>query len=58
MAWKVWIHRRLEERKTGLKKVGEYGRGALWDSVDNVERDGSLVGSARGDAGSPDAVVS
>lgn len=32
-------------------------RGAVWDTVGNVGCDGSLVGSDRGDAGSPDAVV-
>lgn len=30
-------------------------RGAVWDTTGNVGRDGSLLGSDRGDAGSPDA---
>lgn len=55
-AWKVREHRPLEA-EAGLVEEAGVARGAVWDTVGNVGRDGSLVGSDRGDAGSPDAVA-
>lgn len=48
------------EAEAGLVKEEEeeeeaIAREAVWDTTGNVGRDGSLLGSDRGDAGSPDA---
>lgn len=46
------------EAEAGLGEEARYGaRGTLGHRVGNVRRDGSLVGSDSGDAGSPDAVA-
>lgn len=44
------------EAGAGLVEEEEaLAREAVWDTTGNVGRDGSLLGSDRGDAGSPDA---
>lgn len=53
-AWTVRALRPLEA-EAGLVAEEAVARGAAWDTTGNVGRDGSLLGSDRGDAGSPDA---
>lgn len=56
-AWNVRTRQRLEA-EAGLLGEGAYrARGRMGHDVGNVGRDGSLVGSDRGDAGSLDAVA-
>lgn len=56
-AWNGQMHRQLEVEEELLEEGGCSARGSMGHNVDNMGRDGSLVGSERGDAGSPDAVA-
>lgn len=50
------MYRQLEVEAELVEEGGCSARGSMGHNVGNVGRDGSLVGSDFGDAGSPDVV--